>query len=95
MSESKLHDCHLLNNAIYRIKMNWKDKMFPREIPKNCHLSNSDRLLLNKELAAITGGIEFLYQTGFLVAFLKHSSEESKCASIYKDCLLYCTIMPF
>ena len=90
-SEEKLQDLHLLNNAMYMMKIDWKDSTFPREIPDDSQLSKSDRSILNKELAAKTGGIEFLHQTGILDQYLKHAPESSVCASIYRalPCVSY------
>jgi hypothetical protein len=49
--EHKLHDCHLINTAKYMMKIDCKDVSFPMEIPDDCQLCDSDRLILNKVLA--------------------------------------------
>jgi hypothetical protein len=51
MFEHKLHDCHLINTAKYMMKIDCKDVSFPMEIPDDCQLCDSDRLILNKVLA--------------------------------------------
>jgi hypothetical protein len=63
MSEDMLHDCHLINNAKYMMKIDWKDVSFPMEIPDDFQLCDSDRFILNKVLAEETDGIKFFHQT--------------------------------
>ena len=38
MSEDMLHDCHLINNAKYMMKIDWKDVSFPMGIPDDFQL---------------------------------------------------------
>ncbi len=65
-SEEKLQDSHLINNAMFIMKIDWKDNSFPCETPDDSPLSEDDRLTLDKELAAKMDGVEFLHQTGIL-----------------------------
>jgi hypothetical protein len=51
MSEHKVHDYHLINNAMYMMKIDWKDVNFPMEILDDFQLCGSDRLVLNKVIA--------------------------------------------
>jgi hypothetical protein len=83
--EHKLHDCHLINTAKYMMKIDCKDVSFPMEIPDDCQLCDSDRLILNKVLAEGTDGIKFFHQTGLLVKCLKQAPEASDWASIYRE----------
>ncbi len=50
-SEEKLHNSHLINNAMFIMKLDWKDNSFPCDIPDDSPLSEDDRLALNKEIA--------------------------------------------
>jgi len=92
MSEDKLQDCHLINNVMFMIKIDWKDNVFPKEIPNDCQLCHSDRLILHKMLADKADEIESLHQTGFLFKYLKQASEDSEWASIYRglSCVSHC-----
>ena len=72
-SAEKLQDSHLINNAMFIMKIDWKDTFFPCDIPGDIPLSENDRVALNKELAAKMDGVEFLHQTGILFHYLKHS----------------------
>ena len=95
MSEDKLHDCHIINNAKYMMKIDWKDVSFPMEIRDDFQLSDSDRLILNKVFAEDTGGIKFLHQTGRLVEDLKQAPEDSNIGlQLTENCLVYRTVMP-
>ena len=85
MSEHKLHDCHLINNARYMMKIDWKYVSFPMGIPDDFQLCDSDRLVLNKVVAEETDGIKFFHQTGLLVEYLKQAPEDSDWASIYRE----------
>ncbi len=77
MSEDKLHDCHLINNARYMMKIAWKDVSFPMGIPDDFQLCDSDMLVLNKVLVEETDGIKFFHQTRLLVEYLKQAPEDS------------------
>lgn len=65
MSEHKLHDCHLINNAKHMMKIDWKDVSFPMEIPDDCQMCDSERLILNKAFAEGTDGIKFFTKLDF------------------------------
>ena len=91
-SEDKLQDCHLINNAMLMMQIDWKFSKFPRIVPVDCQvLSEEDRSILNKELASKKDGMEFLHQLGILVEYLKHAPEKSKYAALYRQlpCVLY------
>jgi hypothetical protein len=95
MSEDKLHDCHLINNAKYMMKIDCKEVSFPMEIRDDFQLCDSDRFILNKVFAEDTGGIKFLHQTGRLVEYLKQAPEDSDIGLQFtENCVVYCTVMP-
>jgi len=85
-SDDKLQDCHLINNAVFIMKIDWKFPQFPRKVPVDCELlSKEDRSILNKELASKTDGMEFFHQLGILVQYLKQAPEKSNHASLYRQ----------
>lgn len=49
-----------INNAMFIMKTDWKDTIFPCEIPDVSPLSDDDRSALNKELASKMDRMEFL-----------------------------------
>jgi len=84
-SEDKLQGCHLINNAMLMMQIDWKFSKFPRIVSVDCQvLSEEDRSIHNNELASKKDGMEFLHQLGILVKYLKHTPEKSKYASQYR-----------
>jgi hypothetical protein len=88
--EEKLQDSHLINNAMFIMKIGWKDTSFPCVILDDSLLSENDRSAINKELDA--DRTQFLHQTGILFHYLKHAPEYTVSASIYRKlpCVSHC-----
>ena len=74
MSEHKLHDYHLINNARYRMKIDWKDVSFPMELPDDFQLCDNDSLYSIKCLLKVQMESNFFTKPDFYSGISKTSS---------------------